>query len=415
MFEALGIHFRPDILTIIGVLITAAFLGSRIFQRFGIPQVVGFIIIGVLLGPSLLNIIPLALSEELVFISEIALGLIGFDIGSHLRLKELRQLGKSIIFFLLFEAFGAFTLVTLGIYSLTGSWTTALVFGAISSATAPAATVDVLAEYHAKGPLTTTLLCVVGLDDALSLILYSLTAAFAEASFAGSSLPSLGVMLEIPLYEIGGSLILGLALGHLLDLILHRLASNHDGMTISIAFVFLGVGLSQSFGLSLILTAMIMGVFLVNRSPKHTHKIRYTIEQAAPVIYVLFFTLVGARFQVSLLPTMGLLGLAYVILRSVGKYGGAWIGGTLGGASPTVRGNLGLGLLSQAGVAIGLAIASANRFSAYGAAGQALGNLVISVITATTFIVQIVGPMLVKYAIVRSGEINMAVIEDLYE
>ena len=227
-------------------------------------------------------------------------------------------------------------------------------------------------------------------------------------------MPSLGVMLEIPLYEIGGSLIVGLVLGHFLDVILHRLVSNNDGMTISIAFVFLGVGLSQSLGLSLILTAMIMGIFLVNRSPKHTHQIRYTIEQAAPVIYVLFFTLVGARFQVSLLPTMGFLGLAYVLLRSIGKFGGAWIGGTLGGASPAVRGNLGLGLLSQAGVAIGLAIASANRFSAYGAEGQALGNLVISVITATTFIVQIIGPMFVKLAIVRSGEINMAVVEDLY-
>jgi Kef-type K+ transport system membrane component KefB len=126
---------------------------------------------------------------------------------------------------------------------------------------------------------------------------------------------------------------------------------------------------------------------------------------------VLFFTLVGARFQIDLLPAMGLLGLAYVVLRSAGKYFGAWLGGTLGGAEPTVRDNLGLGLLSQAGVAIGLALASARRFSAYGEEGQLLGALIINVITATTFVVQIVGPICVKIAIGRAGEIGRATLE----
>ena len=150
--ENMGIHFEPHIITVIGLLIVTSFLGSKIFQRFGIPQVVGFIVMGVFLGPSFLNWVPPQLGEELTFISEIALGLIGFDMGSHLRLSEIRKLGKSIIFILIFEAFGAFFLVTAGVYALTQSWYTALIFGALSSATAPAATVDVLAEYDAKGP-----------------------------------------------------------------------------------------------------------------------------------------------------------------------------------------------------------------------------------------------------------------------
>jgi Kef-type K+ transport system membrane component KefB len=398
-------------LTVIGLVIAVSFLGSKLFQRLGIPQVVGFIVIGVILGTSFLNIIPLDLAEELTFISEIALGLIGFDIGSHLLFSDLRRLGRSLIFILLFEAVGTFALVTVGVYAITQSWYTAIIFGALSSATAPAATVDVLAEYDAKGPLTTSLLAVVGMDDALALILYSIAAALAESLLGQSGPPSLAQIAELPLLEIGGSLLLGLGMGLLLDQIMCRMKRQHDAMAVSIGFVFLCVGLSQALGFSLILTTMILGITVVNRCPDHGRHIRFTIEQAGPVVYVLFFTLVGARFQISLLPAMGLLGLAYVLLRSIGKYAGAWVGGVVGGAPPVVRNNLGLGLLSQAGVAIGLALASAARFSAYGQEGQELGSLIINVITATTFVVQIVGPICVKLAITRAGEVGRATLE----
>jgi Kef-type K+ transport system membrane component KefB len=411
MHEMLGIHYEPHILAVIGMIIAVSFLGSKLFQRLGIPQVVGFILIGVVLGPSLLNVVPLELSDQLIIVSEIALGLIGFDIGSHLLLGDLRRLGRSILSILVFEAIGTFVLVTLGIYVLTQSWHTAFIFGALASATAPAATVDVLAEYDAKGPLTTTLLAVVGMDDALALLLYSIAAAFAESLLAQSGPPSIVQILELPLIEIGGSLWGGGGLGLLLDQIMCRMKVQHDAMAVSIGVLLLGVGLSEAFGFSLILTSMIMGVVVVNRCPDHGRHIRYTIEQAGPVLYVLFFTLVGARFQISLLPTMGLLGIAYIVLRSAGKFFGAWMGGTLGGAEPVVRNNLGLGLLSQAGVAIGLALASSRRFSVHGPEGEALGALVINVITATTFVVQIVGPISVKWAISRAGEIGRATLE----
>ncbi|HIC89631.1 MAG TPA: hypothetical protein EYP04_09555, partial [Anaerolineae bacterium] len=369
---------------------------------------VGFIVIGVLLGPSFSNIVPLELASGLTFISEIALGLIGFDMGGHLRFRDLRKLGKSILLIVLFEAIGAFALVTLGVYAITGSLFTALIFGALSSATAPAATVDVLAEYDAEGPLTTTLLAVVGLDDAVSLLLYSITAAIAESLMTGSGSVSLGQMLEVPLIEIGGSLLVGVTVGLVLNLIMNHLHQRHDAMAISIGMVFICAGLSRAFDLSLILTTMITGIVVINRNPANGRHIRFTIEQAGPVIYVLFFALVGARFRIDLLPTMGLLGIAYVTLRSGGKYVGAWLGGTLGEAKPAVRNNLGLGLLSQAGVAIGLALASSARFSKFGPEGEALGSLIINVITATTFVVQIIGPICVKLAITRAGEVGRA-------
>jgi Kef-type K+ transport system membrane component KefB len=408
IFAYLGWHYEPNIITTIGLLIAISFLGSKIFQRFGIPQVVGFIVMGVLMGTSFLNIVPIELVEELTFISEIALGLIGFDMGSHLRFDELRSKGRSIIFILLFESFGTFVLVSAGIYLITGSLHTALIFGALSSATAPAATVDVLAEYDARGPLTTSLLAVVGLDDAFSLLLFSIVAAFTETLLTGTGMPTVLQILELPVIEIGGSILLGVLAGLLLNQILNRMKSLHDAMAISIGFVFLCVGISEALSLSLILTTMVMGVTVVNQYPDHGRSIRFTIEQAGPVIYVLFFTLVGARFDIRLLPTMGLLGIAYVVLRSGGKFVGAWLGGTIGRAEPVVRNNLGFGLLSQAGVAIGLAIACCNRFSPLGPEGEALGTLIISVITATTFIVQIFGPIGVKLAISRAGEIGAA-------
>jgi Kef-type K+ transport system membrane component KefB len=408
MFELFNNLINANTLSALGLFIAVTYLGSKLFQRIGFPQVVGFIIIGFLHGPSFLNAIPLELIDQLSFVSIIALGLIGYDMGSHLHLGELRKLGRSIMFILIFEAVGTFLIVTAGVYAWTQSLYTALIFGAISSATAPAATVDVLAEYDAAGPLTTSLLTVVGLDDVLSLILFSITAVVAETILVGGKQLSWLEMLEIPLIEIGGSVLVGTAVGLLLGYIMGRMKSQHDVMAVSIGLILLSAGISQTFGFSLILTTMVAGFVVVNCNEAHSTNIRFTIEQAGPVIYVLFFALVGARFQLSLLPTMGVLGLLYIILRSSGKFAGAYLGGRIGSAQKSVQQYLGFGLLSQAGVTVGLAIASAERFSALGPKGEALGSLVINVITASTFIVQIIGPVGVKFAITRAGEVGQA-------
>lgn len=411
-------HFPPelDTLALVGITIGASFIVGQLFRRLGIPQVVGFIVGGVLLGPSFFHLIPEDLNASLNFVSEIALGLIGFDMGGHLRFSELRRMGKSILLIVLFEAFGAFLLVGGGVYLATQSLHTALLFGALASATAPAATVDVLAEYHASGPLTTTLLAVVGLDDAISLLLFSVAAAFAESLLVGAGPVSLIAMLELPFFEIGGSLLVGIVFGFLLDQMmkrLHLLPSEHDAIVVPIFIVFICTGLAKGLGLSPILTNMTLGLMIVNRSPEHGRYIRSTIEQAGPVVYVLFFALAGARLRIDLLPAMGLIGILYILLRSGGKYVGVWFGGMLGDAQPAVKNNLGLALLSQAGVAIGLALESQRRFSEFGPDGAKLGNMVLGVITATTLVVQIIGPIGVKFAIQRAGEIGGALREEL--
>jgi NhaP-type Na+/H+ or K+/H+ antiporter len=316
-------------------------------------------------------------------------------------------MGRTIIFILIGEAFGAFLLVAGGVYWLTGSDYTALVFGALAAATAPAATVDVLAEYRAKGSLTTTLLAVVGLDDALALLLFSVAAAIAEVLLARTGKISLVQMVELPLQEIGGALLIGVGIGLPLQWMLDRLTKRgHAVCAFIIGTVLLVAGLANSFGASLILAVMTMGIVVTNFGDDNSQYARCAVERVGPIAYILFFVLVGARLQISLLPQMGLLGIVYILLRSTGKFGGAWLGGWLGRAEPRVRDNLGFGLLSQAGVAIGLALSIAGRFDAYGEAGVALGHLVINVITATTFVVQVIGPIMVKFAITRAGEIG---------
>jgi Kef-type K+ transport system membrane component KefB len=413
-----------DFLAIVGIIILVAFTVGQLFRRFGIPQVVGFIVTGTLLGPSVLHVVPTDLTDNLTFVTELALGLIGFEMGEHLRFDELRQLGKSIVIIVLFQAAGAFLLVAAGVYLITGSLPTALIFGSIAMATAPAATVDVLTEYQAEGPMTTTLLAVIGIDDALTLLVFSITAAMVEpllqnggdvsvlTVLTGGGDVSLIEMIEVPVFEIGGSLVAGLALGVFLTYVMDHIRTRHtpqrhqhDAMVVSIAVIFIATGLSRSVELSLILTTMVMGVVVVNRTPRNGHFIRFTIEHAGPVVYVLFFALVGAGLNINLLPSMGVLGAVYIVTRIAGKYSGAWAGGYLAGTEPRVRDNLGLALLSQAGVAVGLALASSTRFDELGADGEKLGDLVVNVVAATTFVVQIIGPLLVKVAITRAGEI----------
>lgn len=420
------IHLIPeelDILAVVGIIVLGAFFIGQLFRRLNIPQVVGFIIAGTLLGPSFLKIVPHDLTDNLTFVTELALGLIGFEMGEHLRFDELRELGRSIIIIVLLQALGAFVLVFTGVHLITGSTAAALVLGSIAMATAPAATVDVLAEYGAEGPMTTTLLAVIGIDDALTLLTFSITAAIAEPLvssggdmglmdvFSGGGELSLIEMIELPVFEIGGSIIIGIVFGFFLTYVMSHIHHHHeherrqhDAMAVSVAMIFIATGLSRSVELSLILTTMVMGIVVVNRTPVNARYIQFTIEQAGPVIYVLFFALVGAGLDIDALPAMGLLGLAFIVLRIGGKYGGAWLGGYLARTPPTVRNNLGLALLSQAGVAIGLALAANTRFSDLGPDGEDLAELVVNVVTATTFVVQLIGPVLVKVAVMRAGE-----------
>lgn len=400
-----------NIVLLIGIGIFCGLGGGKIFQRLKIPQVVGYIIIGVLLGDSALGLFPGNIINTLTPMNNVALGLIGFMIGGELKRDIFKKYGKKFIFILLWEGLATFFLVTAAVTWYTGKLYVGILFGALASATAPAATVDVLWEYKSKGILTSTILAIVALDDGLALILYGFASAFAKTQFAGVGFSFFSGFV-LPVLEISYAIILGSVVGYTLYKILLRVNDKDHLLVLSIGAILVNTGLSTLFNLDLILTNMTMGVILANQSPRMSKRIFESVKSFTPPIYVLFFVLVGARLQISLIPKMGLLGLIYVVARTIGKFSGCYFGAIFTKADETVRKYLGLTLFSQAGVAIGLSIAIYQSFSRFGPEGEAVGNLIINVITATTFIVQIIGPPCVKLGIQKAGEIGKDISED---
>ncbi|MBN1943008.1 MAG: cation:proton antiporter [Phycisphaerae bacterium] len=406
------------ILLIIGFALFAGGLGARLFQRLRIPQVVGYIVIGLLLGRSGAGLVGVEAIESLRLFNFFALGVIGFMIGGELRLDVFRRYGKQFMIILLSEGLTAFLLVFLLVWPLawvlTGQWAMSLalglVLGAIASATAPAATVDVLWEYKTRGPLTTAVFAIVALDDGLALMLYGIAGSIAK-QLIGSDTGSLAETMGRTAYELFGAVVLGALAGWLLNLLL-RIARDHDkALTFILGALAIVIGLSITAEVDIILAAMALGMTLVNLVPRRSRETFQIVERFAPPIYVLFFVIVGARLSVHEMQTwMWVLAGAYVVGRTGGKMLGAYLGARWGRAGQAVRQYLGLCLFSQAGVAIGLAILASTSFPAE------IGNAVIMIVTATTFLVQIVGPPCVKIAVTKAGEVGLNVTrEDLIE
>ena len=393
------------ILFVLGLIIAVGLAGGRLFQRFGIPQVVGYIVVGVVLGNSVLRILPVNTLDDLSPLTSMALAFIGFMVGGELKYALFQKYGKQFFCILLSEGLLAMFLVSMLTILLTKNIALGILLGALCSATAPAATVDVLWEYHSRGPLTSTILAIVALDDGLSLVLYGFAFAFANALVASKGL-SAQIMLLQPLIEIFGSLLLGILIALIVDQVLRLIKTRDDQLVVNIAAILLASGIAKHFDLSLILTNMAVGLTLTNLHQDRNESNFEIVKEFVPPIYIIFFLFVGARLQLGLLPSMGVLGILYVIGRTMGKWVGSYVGAVISGAPASVRKYLGFALFSQAGVAIGLALDIYQHFSQFGPAGEYLGHTVINVIAATTLLVQIIGPVSVKFAISKAGEIQ---------
>jgi Kef-type K+ transport system membrane component KefB len=393
-----------QILLLFGVILILGLAGGRLFEKIGIPQVVGYIIVGLILGESITHVVPGKLLDNLSPLTSIALAFIGFMVGGELNIATFRKYGGQFFTILFSEGMLAMILVSVFVTLWTRNIALGILLGALSSATAPAATVDVLWEYRSRGPLTNTILAIVALDDGLALILYGFAFAFSKA-IVGRETLNLQNMLSQPLLEIFGSVAIGIALGFLADKSLQWIKSKEDKLVIIIGTVLLASGAAAMLQLSLILTSMVLGFYLTNINPHRNESNFEIIKAFVPPIYIIFFVFIGARLNLGLLPKMGIIGALYIVGRTAGKWIGAFGGAKLSHSPDTVRKYLGFALFSQAGVAIGLALDTYQNFSHYGAAGNQIGNTIINVIAATTFIVQIIGPPSVKYAISRAGEI----------
>jgi Kef-type K+ transport system membrane component KefB len=391
-----------DPLLVVGIALILGYIGGKLSNLIRLPQVVGYIVIGVIVGPSLLNFLREEMLLKAGLISDMTLGFVAFSIGSELRLSTLRQMGKKIFAIVLGESLGAFLLVFLGTFLVTGSLAIALVLGALAAASAPAGTVAVIQEYRARGPLTNSIMAVVGLDDGLAIMIYAFASAFARLLIKGNV--NVAAVLFAPLLEIFGSILLGTAIGLILGFVLRRMKSKVHVLTLTIASIFLSAGLSNMLHISLILSNLFLGMTIVNTFLLQARSANETIERITPPVFVIFFVLAGAHLNIQLLPAMGLLGVVYIVARSLGKMFGTSLASIATRAEPVIRKYLGLAILSQAGVAIGLALLVVNQFSGLGPEGARLATVAISTITATTIILEIIGPLGVKIAISRAGE-----------
>lgn len=404
-----------QLVLLLGIVMFFGALGGRIFKKLKIPQVVGYIVIGIVIGSSGLQILGKNTIEALNPISTVALSMIGFLVGGELKLNVVKKYGKQFVGILLFEAITPFFIVGGIIFAVTLSVTKdlnlaislGLILGAICSATAPAATTDVLAEYRTRGPLTTIVYGIVAMDDAVALILYAVANTISAPLLDGNSV-SFGFQLLMIAKEIFGSILLGGIFGIILGTIIRNIMTE-EGRILSFALgsLFLCTGISMTLNLDNILCAMSLGFFMVNFAPKKTLPVFKLVEKFTPPVYVLFFVLVGAKLDIWIItPYLGLLAIIYVLGRTFGKALGSMLGALVTKAPETVRKYLPFCLLSQAGVAIGLSIAAGNDFP------NSVGPQILLIITATTFIVQLAGPIFVKYGVTKAGEVGLNVTED---
>ncbi len=401
-----------NIVLLIGLAVFFGTVGAKAFQKLHIPQIVAYFVIGVMLGP-LLNLITAATVEGLEPFNLFALGLIGFLIGGELKSDIFRRFGKQVTAILLFEGMVAFSLVTILTFIILCnfySWHTALaaglVFGAICSATDPASTVNILWEYKTRGPLTTMLIAIVALDDALAMVLYIISIS-AGGFLIGHQEETFFALTVQALNEIIGSLALGAAAGLTLRWIIKHIRDDEKVLVFTIGTIVLSTGLAKHLGMDVILSAMALGVTLINTSPRRSLKSFDLVRRFSPPVYVLFFVTIGARLSISHLSVLvWLLVAAYVLGSVIGKTTGARWGAVYSKAVPTVRKYLGFCLYQQGTIAIALLIMASHRFD-----GD-IRNVMLSVIIVGVFALQLGGPLFVKIGVKKAAEVGLNVTEE---
>lgn len=401
-----------EILLLIGITIFLGTLSGKFFQKMKIPQVTGYIIVGLLLGQSGFKMWSPDSMEALTPVVSLALGLIGFMLGSELKFDLFRNRGRSIYSILFSQGLFTFFIVTTLVTLVTGKLYFGILLGAIATATDPAATVDVLWENKAKGVFTSTLLAIVALDDVLALFIYAFAALFAKTLLQQAHF-SFHHLIDI-FVELGIGITIGLVGGFILYWLTHFIKDRERILPFSLGVIALIVGASSYFKIDLILASMLAGITLGNIAPIESKEIVDAVKKFSVPVYIIFFVLVGARLDIASIFVSGaaVLLLVYILTRAFGKVMGAYLGGVIGKAQTSVTRYLGLGLLSQAGVAIGMAISIGHNLSHLGPEANAVGVTIVNIAVATTFVFQLTGPLCVRLAAVKAGETGKNVTEE---
>ncbi len=397
-------EFNPFIY--LAVIFFAAFLTKAAARRLKMPEVTGYVLVGVVMGVSLLHILSPRILEHLSGVSTVALGIIAFIIGVELRLDVIKRLGKSILLIVLCECFAAFLLVYfILLYLFPENPYMALLLGSVASATAPAATVAVIKQYKSKGELTSTIMAVVGIDDAVALIIYVFASGIVKAGLTGGE-AHFSLIIAKTLLSIGESILIGLVAAWIFRRLLANIRDTEWVMLLIAAALMAILGISEKLGNSELLAVMAFGAILVNKSPTLAKRSTAVVENFSPLFLAAFFLLGGAHLDVRVLGQIGIIGLVYFAARSTGKIGGASLGAVIGRAPKRVRKFIGFTLLPQVGVALALALSINKEFTQpqYGSAGSEMAHYIINILLFTTIITEIIGPLLTRFALKKSGE-----------
>lgn len=386
----------------IGILLVGSFFLGRLAARAGIPSITGFIVAGLLLGPHCIGMIHTDLHDELGAVTEVALALIALVIGSEFSIRKLRRTGRAVLIITAAQMFLSFASVTLLLW-LTGLMPleAAALLGAVASATAPAATVAIVRDLKARGPFIDHLYGVVALDDAGCVLLFSVVAAFAGGSLGGAE-TSIGHSVLHAVKEIGGSLMLGGITGWLIHVFTVNRGRANEVYIVSLGMICLLTAIATTFGFSPLLAGMTAGAVLANMGGG-AFRIIASLEQLSPPLYATFFAIAGTELSFGAFsrgPIL-LMGAVFIFARALGKYFGVWTGAAVANSHTLIKKYLGLAMLPQAGVAIGLALYI--QAAPFFAGSQELASTMVSIVLMSVFVNELTGPPISKFAVIRGA------------
>jgi Kef-type K+ transport system membrane component KefB len=388
-----------NLYTSLAIAMLLALLSSKLMKKVKLPNVTGYLIIGLLAGPYCFKILSKDVIDQLSIIPDIALGFIAFSIGAEFKLSYLKQVGKAPVIIAFTEGFGATLAVDLVLIALGNDISFSIILGSIAAATAPAATLMVVRQYKAKGPVTDMLLPVVAIDDAVAIIAFGLSMAIAKAINSTESVSLAATILD-PVLEIFGALIFGALLGILLKFLTGWFTGRGNRLSAAIAMILVCTGVSNMLGISPLMACMAMSAIYVNLSSV-SDKVFEQVDRFTPPIFMLFFFVSGADLNIRILPSVGVIGLLYVVFRVVGKVAGAALGAKIAKVEPVVKKYLGYTLIPQAGVAIGLTAVAMEVVPEYGAK-------IRTIVLCGTVIYELIGPVVTKLSLKKAGEIQSA-------
>ncbi len=412
-----------ETLLCLSIALAAGLLVSRVSKKLGLPSVTAYLVAGILIGPyglGLLGVKGLGFTsleevESYSLISQVALGFIAFAIGNEFRLPQLRKIGKQATIIAFAQALTATLLVDaalVGLYFIAPDvmpLPVAITLGAVATATAPAATLMVVRQYKAKGELTDLLLPIVALDDAIGLMVFAVSFGIARALSSGA-VDVISVIVN-PIIEIVASLLLGLVMGLVFNYAEHLFESNSKRLAMSITFVMMTVALSMlhfeiptaagdiKIGFSSLLVCMMLGTVFCNLSDFSEEIMGKTDRWTVP-LFALFFVISGAELELSVFTSLAIVGIGvlYIVSRSLGKYYGSYFSAKLAGCKPNICKYLGITLLPQAGVALGMTITAAEELPEH-------GSMIRNIVLFAVLIYELVGPLLTKIALTKAGDI----------